>query len=59
MFRIRIDLNTDPDPDQAFEVNTDPDPAWDLDSDPGFFLTNIFKKICSKIVIFFFGHKLL
>ena len=32
MFRIRIDLNTDPDP--AFWDNTDPAP--DPDSDPGF-----------------------
>jgi len=31
VWRIRIDLNTAPDP--AFYVNTDPD----LDSDPGFF----------------------
>jgi len=33
VFRICIDLNTDPDP--AFEVNTDPDP------DHGFFVTKI------------------
>jgi len=33
VFRIRIDLNTDPDP--AFEVNMDPGP----DLDPGFFMT--------------------
>ena len=39
LFRIRIDLNTDPDP--AFEVNTDLDLAPDGDLDPGFFMTKI------------------
>ena len=36
VFRIRIELTTDPDP--AFQVNTDPDPDPDLipDSDAGF-----------------------
>ena len=38
MFRIRIDLNTDPDPDPAFKVNTDLDP----DSDPGFYMTKMY-----------------
>jgi len=37
VFRIRIDLNTDPDP--AFKVDTDPDPA--PDSDPGIFMTKM------------------
>jgi len=41
VFRIRIDLNTDPDP--ALEVNTDPDPTLEVktdpDWDPGFFMT--------------------
>jgi len=37
VFRIRIDLNTDPDP--AFEVNTDPAPDPDLDQ--GFFATKM------------------
>jgi len=41
VFRIRIDLNTDTDPDPAFEVNTDPDAASDPDSDPDFFMTKI------------------
>ena len=35
MFRIRIDLNTDLDPDPAFQVNTD------SDLDPGFFMTKM------------------
>jgi len=45
VFRIRIGLNTDPDP--AFEANTDtdPDPAFEVntepDPDPGSFMTNI------------------
>ena len=37
MFWIRIDLNTDPDPDPAFKVNRVPD----QDSDPGFFMTKM------------------
>jgi len=47
VFRFRIGLNTDrdPDPGLAFEVNTDPDPDLVLkvktDPDPGFFMTNI------------------
>jgi len=28
VFRIRIGLNTDLDPDPAFEVNMDPDPGF-------------------------------
>ena len=43
MFRIRIGLNTDPDP--ALEVNTDPDPAFKVktDPDPGFFRTTFYE----------------
>ena len=41
MFRIRIGLDTDPDP--AFEVNMDLDPAFEVNTDPdsGSFMTNI------------------
>ena len=39
VLQIHIDLNTGPDPDPAFEVNSDPDPA--PDSDPGFFYEQI------------------
>jgi len=59
VFRIRIGLNTDPDP--AFEVNTDPDPAFkvntDPDSDPGYFMTKILQQ--NFFVIHSFHHKLL
>jgi len=43
VFRIRIGLNTDPDP--AFEVSTDPDPAFKVntDPDPGFFMTTFYQ----------------
>jgi len=45
MFRIRIGLNTDPDLDPAFKVNTDPDPAFignkDPDPNADFFMTDI------------------
>jgi len=49
LFWIPIGLNTDPNPDPAFEVNTDldpnpdPDPALEVntDPDPGSFMTNI------------------
>jgi len=50
VFRIRIDLNTDPDP--AFEVNTDPD--------PGFFMSKMKRKEkFSKILFLFFSLQLL
>jgi len=49
LFRIRIGLNRDPDPDlafefnmdpnPAFEVNTDSDPAFEVNTDPGFLMT--------------------
>ena len=43
MFRIRIGLNTDPDP--AFEVKKDPDPTFEVNTDPdpdlGSLMTNI------------------
>jgi hypothetical protein len=48
VFWIRIALNTDQDPDPAFEVNTDPDPAFkiktDPNTDPDIFMTNIWPK---------------
>ena len=48
VFRIRIGLNTDPDP--AFEVNTDPDsdPVFKVntDLDAGFFMTYILPNFC-------------
>jgi len=50
VFRIRIDLNTDPDP--AFQVNTDPD------SDPGFFMTKMIEKILFEEKKFFFQSQL-
>ena len=54
MFQIRIDLNTDPDPDPAFQVNTDPDPNPDpaAESDPGVFMTKMKEK---KFWNFFFS----
>jgi len=51
VFRIRIDLNTDPEPDPAFKVNTDPDPA----PDPDFLMTKMKEKILSKILFLFFS----
>jgi len=45
VFRIRIDLNTDPDP--AFEVNSDPD------SDSGFFMNKIIEIFCSTFFFLF------
>ena len=39
MFRIRIDLNTDPDP--AFQVSMDPDLDRAPDSDQGFFMVKM------------------
>jgi len=43
VFRIRIGLNTDPDP--AFEVKKDPDPTFEVNTDPdpdlGSLMTNI------------------
>jgi len=43
VFRIRTDLNTDPDPDPAFEVN----------SDPGFFMTKIKEIFLFENLLFF------
>ena len=45
VFRIRIDLKTDPDP--AFEVYTDPD------SDPGFFLTKMKENFFENFISIF------
>jgi hypothetical protein len=64
MFRIRIGLDTDPDPAFevnadpviAFEVNTDPDPAFevnmDRDPDPGFFMTRHYTKFFLLFTLF-------
>ena len=46
MFRIRIDLNTDP--DTAFQVNTDPD------SDPNFFITKTIEQFFLEKKLFIF-----
>ena len=49
VFRIRIGLTTDLDPDPAFKVNSDldQDPVFkvntDPDPDPGFFMTSIYQ----------------
>jgi len=48
VFRIRIDLNTDPDP--AFWVN----PALDPDSDPGFFMTKLKENFVFENIISIF-----
>jgi len=49
VFRIHIELYTDPDP--AFQVNTDPDPA--PDSDPGFFMTKMKEFVLEKLNFYF------
>jgi len=51
VFRIRIELNTDPDP--AFLVNTDPDPAPNLDSDPRFFMIKMKEIFFEKFKYYF------